>query len=277
METKSVEDHVLYEVAGSVATIALNRPNKLNALYPAMLRRMRSLVEKVAEDNTIRALVLRGHGRAFCAGDDLSPEDRFKYGPPDRETRMRNGFQRVALDLMNLRKPVVCIVQGYALGAGFDLALACDFRIAEPKARMGSPYVKRGLGGGSTFLLPKFVGLGKATELLLLGEFIEMEEALRLGLVTRVVPDHELSDTAYDLARKLAEGPTQAIGAIKIARNEGLGSSPQKGFEYQTLANVELMFHKDARIGPRAFSEGKEPEFTNEWIDLQYGDVRPYE
>lgn len=277
MNQSDAEKRVRLDVDGAVATITLDRPKKLNALYPEMILRFVDLIEKVRRDNSIRALVVRGEGRAFCAGDDLSPEDRFKYGPPDLHTRLKTGFPRIVIDLLTLRKPVVGIVQGYAVGAGLDVALACDFRFSDPKAKYGAVYVNRGLGGGSTYLLPRFVGLGRATEMLLLGRMIEMEEAQRLGLVTEVAPIEELEKRAYELARKLAKGPTQAYGAIKNARNQGLGLDPVKGFEAQILANVELMFHRDAREGPRAFRQGREPDFTAEWIDLQYDPLVPYE
>ncbi|MCC7045928.1 MAG: enoyl-CoA hydratase/isomerase family protein [Alphaproteobacteria bacterium] len=276
--TEPDSDHrVRFRVDGAVGIITLDRPNKLKALYPEMILRLVDLIEQVRRDNAIRALVVRGEGRAFCSGDDLSPEDRFKYGPPDLQTRLRTGFPRAVLDMLTLRKPIVGIVQGYAVGAGLDVALACDFRFSDPKCKFGAVYVNRGLGGGSTYLLPRFVGLGRATELLLLGRFVEMEEALRLGLVTEVVPMEQLEKKAMEFAHKLAKGPTQAYGAIKNARNQGLGLDPVKGFEAQILANVELMFHKDAREGPRAFRQGREPNFTSEWIDLQYDPLVPYE
>jgi enoyl-CoA hydratase/carnithine racemase len=271
----SASERVRLDIDGAVATVTLDRPQKLNALYPEMILRLVEVIEQVRRDKSARVMVLRGEGRAFCAGDDLAPEDRFKYGPPDLQTRMRTGFPRAVLDLLTLRKPVVGIVQGYA--AGLDLALACDFRFSDPQARYGAVYVNRGLGGGSTYLLPRYVGLGRATELLLLGRYVEMEEAQRLGLVTEVVPKESLEERAYALAHKLAKGPTQAYGAIKNARNQGLGLDPVKGFEAQILSNVELMFHKDAREGPRAFKEGREPNFTAEWIDLQYDPLRPYD
>jgi len=277
MSESDADQRVRLDVDGSVGIITLDRPKKLNALYPEMILRFVDLIEQVRRNSTIRALVVRGEGRAFCAGDDLSPEDRFKYGPPDLQTRLKTGFPRIVIDLLTLRKPVVGIVQGYAVGAGLDVALACDFRFSDPKAKYGAVYVNRGLGGGSTYMLPRFVGLGRATELLLLGRMIEMEEAQRLGLVTEVVPLEQLEKRAYELAHKLAKGPTQAYGAIKTARNQGLGLDPVKGFEAQILANVELMFHKDAREGPRAFREGREPNFTAEWIDLQYDPLVPYE
>ncbi len=277
MAQSSSSERVRLEVDDGVAIVTLDRPNKLNALYPEMILRLVDVIEQVRRDPKARAMVLRGEGRAFCAGDDLAPEDRFKYGPPDLQTRMRTGFPRAVLDMLTLRKPIVGIVQGYAVGAGLDLALACDFRFSDPQTKYGAVYVTRGLGGGSTYLLPKYVGLGRATELLLLGRYIEMEEAQRLGLVSEVVPKEKLEERAFALARKLAKGPTQAYGAIKNARNQGLGLDPVKGFEAQILANVELMFHKDAREGPRAFKEGREPNFTAEWIDLQYDPLRPYE
>ena len=273
----STDEKVRLEIDGPMAIVSLDRPNKLNALYPEMILRLVDVIEQVRRNNAVRVMVLRGEGRAFCAGDDLAPEDRFKYGPPDLQTRMRTGYPKAVIDILTLRKPVVGIVQGYAVGAGLDLALACDFRFCDPEAKFGAVYVNRGLGGGSTYMLPRYVGLGRATEMLLLGRFIEMEEGQRLGLVTEVVAKDQLEERAFELAHKLARGPTQAYGAIKNARNQGLGLDPVKGFEAQILANVELMFHKDAREGPRAFSEKREPNFTAEWIDLQYDPLRPYD
>ncbi|WP_270933488.1 enoyl-CoA hydratase/isomerase family protein [Falsiroseomonas oryzae] len=270
--THSSDERLGYEVAEGIATITIRRAEKLNALLPEMILVMADLIETARRDPKVRAVVLRGDGSSFCAGDDLHPEDRFKYGPPDMHTRLKMGYPRLVNDILQLRKPVVAMMRGYAAGAGFDLALACDFRIAAPDTRMAAIYVRRGLGGGATYLLPRFVGLGKATELLLLGNWIDAEEALRLHLLTRVVPEEQLEAETYALAAKLAKGPTQAIGAIKNARNQGLGLDPVKGLEAQILCNVELMFHRDAREGPRAFLQKREPNFTAEWIDLQYDD-----
>jgi len=264
-----------YEVSDGICTISIRRPEKLNALLPDMILVMADLLERARRDPKVRSVVIRGEGTSFCAGDDLHPEDRFKYGPPDLHTRLKMGYPRLVNDIMQLRKPVIAMMRGYAAGAGFDLALACDLRIAAPSTRMAAIYVKRGLGGGATYLLPRFVGLGKATELLLMGGWIESDEALRLNLLTRVVPEDKLEAETYALAARLAKGPTQAIGAIKNARNQGLGLDPVKGLEAQILCNVELMFHRDAREGPRAFLEKREPNFTAEWIDLQYDTFDP--
>lgn len=269
------DDRVLYAAADGIATITINRAAKLNALLPDMILLFSDLIERARRDPAVRAVVIRGEGSSFCAGDDLNPEDRFKYGPPDMHTRLKMGYPRIINDILQLRKPVVAMVRGYAVGAGFDLALACDFRIASPDAKLSSIYVRRGLGGGASYLLPRYVGFGKATELLLLGGMLDADEALRLTLLTRVVPEDQLEQETYALAAKLAKGATQAIGAIKNARNQGLGLDPVKGLEAQILCNVELMFHRDAREGPRAFIERRDPNFTAEWIDLQYDEFNP--
>ena len=268
---------IQYAVKKKIATITMDRPKKYNALIPTMIIELCEALERARQDHGVRAIVLRGAGGNFCAGDDLHPEERFKYGDPDLHTRLKTGYPRLVVEIMTLRKPVIAMVEGYAVGAGFDIALACDFRMTSEKARLASIYVKRGMGGGCAYLLPRFVGLGKATELLLLGDFIEIEEAQRLNLVTKVFPDTELEAKTYEFAARLAKGPTAAIGAIKNARNQGLACDPVKGIEHQILCNVELMFHKDAREGPKAFLEKREPNFTAEWIDLQYDAFKPYD
>jgi 2-(1,2-epoxy-1,2-dihydrophenyl)acetyl-CoA isomerase len=268
---------IQYGKKNKIATITMDRPKKYNALIPTMIMELAEALERARQDHGVRAIVLRGAGGNFCAGDDLHPEERFKYGQPDLHTRLKTGYPRLVVDIMTLRKPVIAMVEGYAVGAGFDIALACDFRIVSSEARLASIYVKRGMGGGCAYLLPRFVGLGKATELLLLGDFIQIDEAIRLNLVTKVYSEDELETKAYEFAAKLAKGPTAAIGAIKNARNQGLACDPVKGIEHQILCNVELMFHKDAREGPRAFLEKREPNFTAEWIDLQYDAFVPYD
>jgi enoyl-CoA hydratase/carnithine racemase len=275
----SKNDLILYETKNKIATITMDRPKKRNALIPSMIIDLIDCLEQARRDNDIRAIVLRGGGGNFCAGDDLhhSKEERFEFGQPDLHTRLRTGYPRLIIDIMTLRKPVVAMVQGYAYGGGFDLALACDFRLVSKGAKFAAAYIKRGMGGGCAYLLPRMVGLGKATELLLLGDTIDMEEALRLHLVTKIYSDAELEAKTYEFAAKLAKGPTAAIGAIKNARNQGLACDPVKGIEHQILCNVELMFHADAREGPKAFLEKREPKFTADWIDLQYEPFEPWD
>ena len=266
---------ILFEKDAGVGTITLNREKKLNALLPEMIVELCDVLEEARRDHAVRSIVLRGAGRSFCAGDDLHPEERFKYGNPDLQTRLKVGYPRLVTEILQMRKPVIAMMRGYAVGAGMDVALACDFRIAAPDTKMAAIFVKRGLGGGCVYLLPRYVGFGKATELLLLGEMVEADEALRLNLLTRLVAEDALEEETYAFAHKLAKGPTSAYGSIKMGRNQGLGCDPVKGIEYQTICNTELMFHKDAREGPRAYLENREPNFTGEWIDLQYDPFVP--
>ncbi len=275
----SKNDLILYEKKNGIATFTMDRPKKRNALIPSMIIVLIDYLEEARRDHEVRAIVLRGAGGNFCAGDDLhhSKEERFEFGQPDLHTRLRTGYPRLVIDIMTMRKPVVAMVEGYAYGGGFDLALACDFRMVGQGAKFAAAYIKRGMGGGCAYLLPKYLGLGRATEFLLLGETIHMDEALRLGLVTKVFPEDELEAKTYEFAAKLAKGPTAAIGAIKNARNQGLACDPVKGIEHQILCNVELMFHQDAREGPRAFLEKRAPEFTGDWIDLQYDPFVPWD
>jgi enoyl-CoA hydratase/carnithine racemase len=266
---------ILFEKDAGVGTITLNREKKLNALLPEMIVEFCDVLEEARRDHAVRSIVLRGAGRSFCAGDDLHPEERFKYGNPDLQTRLKVGYPRLVTEILQLRKPVIAMMRGYAVGAGMDVALACDFRIAAPDTKMAAIFVKRGLGGGCVYLLPRYVGFGKATELLLLGEMVEADDALRLGLLTRLVDEDALEEETYAFAHKLAKGPTSAYGSIKMGRNQGLGCDPVKGVEWLTLAEAELMLHKDAREGPRAYLENREPNFTGEWIDLQYDPFVP--
>ena len=194
VKSAPVDSRLSYTVADNIATIGIERGHKMNALLPEMILNFSDLIERARRDSNVRAVVIRGAGKNFCAGDDLNPEDRFRYGPPDLHTRLKMGYPRLINDILQLRKPVIAMVRGYAVGAGFDLSLACDFRIAAPDTKMAAIYVKRGLGGGCSYLLPRYVGFGKATELMLLGDMIDAEEALRLHLITRLVPEEKLEE-----------------------------------------------------------------------------------
>ena len=221
-------EKVRLDIDGPIATVVLSGPIS-STLCTQKILRLVDVIEQVRRNNSIRVMVLRGEGRAFCAGDDLAPEDRFKYGPPDLQTRMRTGFPRAVLDMLTLRKPVVGIVQGYAVGAGLDLALACDFRFCDPDAKFGAVYVTRGLGGGSTYLLPRYVGLGRATEMLLLGRFIEMEEAQRLGLVTEVVAKDQLESWAFRTRPQTRQGPYASLRRHQKCTQSGSRTGSREG------------------------------------------------
>ncbi len=252
---------ILYETKGAIATITLNRPERLNAVNAQLVEDVCQAIEEVRIDDGLRALVVKGAGRAFCAGDDLLRGEEHT-GPRDFQTTLRRRYPRIVLELLTLRKPVVAAVHGYAVGAGLDIALACDFRIATEDTQMAAIFVKRGLGGGCCYLLPRYVGLGKATELLFTGDFIDAREAERLGLVNRVVPREALESTVQEWAERFAKGPTKSYALIKTARNRGLGEDPSKGLEWQAMGNWELaLIEYDSDEGARAWREKREPRF----------------
>jgi len=255
---------IIFSKEGNIATITLNRPEALNALNFKMIDEFIDALQRVAEDDEVRVLVVKGAGRAFCVGDDLKGMQEPGKPPPhsasEIEDYLRKGYVRLVKALRNLRKPVIACINGYALGAGLDLALACDFRIASENARFGMPFVLRGLVGG-TCLLPRIVGLAKATELLFTGDMIDAKEAERIGLVNKVVRAEDLERVTMELAARFAKAATMAIGLTKRAIEQGLGVDLDRALEYQIYASLLSMQTEDAREGILAFIEKREPRF----------------
>lgn len=256
-------EHVLYEQSDSISVITLNRPAKLNALIHKMIREVHAALDDVAEDDSVRAVILKGAGRAFCSGDDMKDMvDVLRPLPRQGRKDFRpEGYHSLVLALRELRKPVIACVHGYALGAGLELALACDFVLAEESAKFGMVLMTRGMVGG-TYLLPRMVGLRRATELVLLGETFDAKRAETLGLINRVVPFEDLEQETMKLARRLAESPTAAIGLAKVAMNRGLDMSLHEGMEYQGLALALSIMTEDFTEGVAAFLEKRPPNYS---------------
>jgi len=215
--------YVAFEQSGAVARITLDRPDKLNAINHEAGLQLYQAFARCEEDVSIRAIILAGAGRAFCAGDELGRErppdevlSRLRRGPIKHYVAGPGRWTSTVRLMRNLTQPIVARIQGYAYGAGFNLALAADFRVMASDARLATPFIKRGLATGSN-LLQQYVGIGKAIEMALLGEPVEADEALRLGLVTRVAEPSELDQVVEELAQRLAAGPTAAIGLSKHA------------------------------------------------------------
>jgi 2-(1,2-epoxy-1,2-dihydrophenyl)acetyl-CoA isomerase len=212
-----VSDAVLYDVHDGVAHVVLNRPDAMNAADAALRDGLRSAFERAAEDPDVRAVLVTGEGRAFCVGQDLKELlPLYEADDPDLGGIVE-GFNDVALALTKLPKPTVAAVNGAAAGAGASLAFACDFRIASEAASFSMAFSKIGLvpDTGSSWTLPRLVGGAKALEMLMLSEPVRAEEALRIGLVNRVVPADALGEEARAFALRLAAGPTVAYGYIK--------------------------------------------------------------
>lgn len=207
-----------------VATLTLNRPEKLNAFDRAMLDAWERALHECLDDPAVKVIVLTGAGRAFCAGGDASDmKKRADDTALDRKDYLFRNVHRIALTMERFDKPVIAAVNGAARGAGMDLALMCDIRIAAASATLAESYVGLGLtaGGGGAWYLPRLTGLDHALELIWTARAIGAEEALQLGLVTRVVPDAELQSATYDLARRIAAQPHQAVRFSKRAVYQG--------------------------------------------------------
>jgi 2-(1,2-epoxy-1,2-dihydrophenyl)acetyl-CoA isomerase len=243
-------------------TISLDRPDKLNSLNQPMIADLALLIEQARIDQDVRCLAIRGEGRAFCSGDDIGREISEELGPRDVETWIRTSYLRLVTDLLRLRKPVVMVLHGYVLGAALDLALAGDFRIAADDVQLGLPPVKWAMGGAGTYLLPLFVGMGRATEMTLLGDIYHVTDIADWGLVTRIVPADELAAEVGRWTDRLAKAATGSIGYLKTARHRMLGASLAQGLEYQAAITNEGQLYEDLSEGRAAWRERREPNYT---------------
>jgi 2-(1,2-epoxy-1,2-dihydrophenyl)acetyl-CoA isomerase len=256
--------------SGAVARIELNRPDRLNAMSGELMEELLSALEEVAVDDGIRCVALTGRGRGFCAGGDA---DRLARRPGtveevaeiyDARVRDLRRFQRSPLLLHTMRKPTVAIINGPAVGGGFALALACDFRVASSTARMGVGYARVGISTdfGASYFLQHIVGDAKARELLLLPGLLEAAEAHALGLLTRVIEQDELEGAAAELIEQLADGPTVALGRTKenlhLATYASLPEVLDREAENARLTGL----YADAAEGSSALIEKRAPRFT---------------
>jgi enoyl-CoA hydratase/carnithine racemase len=210
---------LLYDVKDKVATITLNRPDKLNAFTGEMIDAWQKALADAQADDGVNVVVVTGAGRAFCSGGDVGRMRGGDTSPSalDGKNTLWEGVHRVPKQLEAMDKPVIAMVNGLAVGAGMGMSVMCDIRIAAESARFSTGYVKVGLvpGDGDTYFLPRLVGAAKALELLWTADFIEAPEALRLGIVQRVVPDAQLKEATYTLAHQIADGPQIPIRMIK--------------------------------------------------------------
>jgi len=258
-------DGLLYEIDGPVAVITLNRPERLNALGGTLREDLYDAVLKASEDDDVRALVITGAGRGFCSGGDvksMSERDQAGTGSPMRE-KIAPARDITIMAMRDCPKPIIAAVNGAAAGAGFNLALSCDMRIASRAAKFTQAFVKRGLhpDWGGTWFLPRIVGTAKACELIFTGDVIDADEAFRLGIVNAVTEPADLMSKAYEIAGKIAAGPPIAIRLAKRAIYHNLECDLRAGLEYETYAQNTCRDTEDSKEGVRAFMEKRAPKF----------------
>ncbi|MDY6965551.1 MAG: enoyl-CoA hydratase [Halobacteriota archaeon] len=255
-------DNVLLAKEEGIATITINRPDARNSLDGKTYEELGIAIEDVRVDRDVRVVIITGAGKAFCAGLDLKYAGTMvRMTPPDVRAFIRNIQQIFSLE--RLEKPVIAAVNGYAMGNGCDIALACDFRIASENAQFEMTYTKLGLipDLGGTFRLPRLIGIEKAKELIYTGRRVDAKEAERIGLVSKVVPAEKLDSEVKEFAEKLAKGAPIAIGLAKMAINNGIGTDLRSAIEYEVYCQSLCLQTKDVAEAMAAFMGKREPKF----------------
>src|SRR4249920_2819984 len=254
---------LLYEVKDKVATITLNRPDKLNAFTGDMIEAWARSLGEAQRDDSVNVVIVTGAGRAFCSGGDVG---RMRSGEPtalDGKNSLWEGVHRVPKQLEQMDKPVIAMVNGLAVGAGMGMCVMCDIRVAAESARFSTGYVKVGLvpGDGDTYFLPRLVGAAKALELLWTGDFLDAPEALRLGIVNRVVPPAELRPATEALARRIADGPQVAIRMMKRLVYQSARLDLRTHLDLVSSHMAIVRQTADHAEGVAAFREKRPPRF----------------
>lgn len=252
------------ETTAHVTTITLDRPEKLNAFAGTMREELLAALHAAADDETCRVVIITGAGRAFCAGGDVEYMSGLqKNRDVDSFRKLLNAGRDVVTQIAEIPKPVIASVNGIAAGAGCNLALACDYRIAADNAKLGETFVKIGIhpDWGGTWFLPRLVGPSRALELLVTGRMVDAAEALAIGMVDRVVPLADLPEQTLTLARAIAAGPPQAIAYIKRALAASRTNSLPTQVELESEHQVRAFLSNDAAEGMAAFFEKRAPKF----------------
>jgi 2-(1,2-epoxy-1,2-dihydrophenyl)acetyl-CoA isomerase len=250
---------------GGIVTITLNRPDRLNAFIDHMRRDLAEALEETGSDPHARVVVINGAGRSFCAGGDVQfMAELVERNESEEFARLLGAARRVVLGIRQMTKPVIASIEGPAFGAGFNLALACDLRIASKTATFSQAFVKLGFhpDWGGTYFLPRMVTPNIACEMFFLGDPIDAERALQLGLINRVVAPEELDVETRKLAERLRDGPAVSIAAAKHAVYAAEHDTLEQMLQYEVEAQVRCFESQDGREGVRAFLEKRPPKFT---------------
>jgi enoyl-CoA hydratase/carnithine racemase len=258
-------EHIQTIEAEGILTITLNRPDRLNAFIGHMRRDLAEALEHAGSDRSVRVIVITGAGRAFCAGGDIAfMAELMQRRDADEFSRILGAGRRVILAIRQMTKPVIASINGPASGAGCNLALACDLRIASNNATFSQSFAKVGLhpDWGGTYFLPRMVTPNKACEMFFLGESIHAEEALRLGILNQLVAPEDLESATLQLAQRLRAAPPIALAAAKHAVYLSQAAELEEMLRYETEAQLRCFDSEDGHEGVHAFLEKREPKFT---------------
>jgi 2-(1,2-epoxy-1,2-dihydrophenyl)acetyl-CoA isomerase len=253
---------ILLEKSEHIATLTLNRPDARNAIDLVMREEIVGALDETEADESARVLIVTGAGEHFCAGGDVKTMQAKRHTAAEGRARVES-LNRMVVRLVNFPKPTLAMVDGYAVGAGFNLALGCDLIVASDRARFGQVFSRIGLipDGGGTYFLPRAVGPAKAKELIFTADIIDAEEALRLGLVNRVVPAGDLRQATLGLARRIAEGPPKALALAKHLLNRSASLDLAAALDLEAFAQSHALTTEDHQEGLRAFFEKRPPNF----------------
>ncbi len=252
---------LIYEKKETIGILTINRPEKMNALSNQLMSELKMVLENIENEENLRVLLITGAGdKAFVAGADIN-ELLVRDAQIGRKVskERQDLFSRIE----NLAVPVIAAVNGYALGGGLELALACSIRICSDRAQFGAPEVKLGIipGDGGTQRLPRLIGLGRAMEMILSGDLIDASEAYRIGLANKVVPHAELMEKTLELANKLASRPPLAVQFAKEAVNRSVGSGADSGYALESYLHALSCTTEDKKEGVSAFLEKRKGQF----------------
>lgn len=255
--------YIIFSIENGVGKIVLNRPDVLNSFNMTMGAEVQNALDACASDKSVRAVLLTGEGRGFCAGQDLeeaiSPDTKI-------EDVVRTTYNPIVNKIRNIEKPVVCAVNGVAAGAGANIAFGCDLTVAGSSSKFIQSFIKIGLipDSGGTYILPRLVGMQRAAAMTMLGEKMLAEEAKDLGLIYKVVEDDQLIEAATTLAEKLAKMPTVGLGLTKRGLNHGTKVDLPTQLEFEAGIQAEAASSKDYKEGVNAFLEKRAPVYTGE-------------
>lgn len=252
------------ETEGSILKVTLNRPDKFNSFNREMALQLQAALDKANSDKNIRAVYLRGEGKAFCAGQDLA--EAIDTNGPGLEKIVFEHYNPIIDKIRKLQKPVICAVNGVAAGAGANIALACDVVIAGSSVAFIQAFSKIGLipDSGGTFFLPRLIGFGKASALMMLGDKVSAADAERIGMIYKVVPDENLQAEAFAIAKTLSEMPTKGIWLTKKLLNQSMSNNLEQQLKVEGEEQVNAANSYDYKEGVNAFLEKRKPIFKGE-------------